>query len=205
MEFHELAVILGAMSDNVTRPPLLVPVDKLAGAGREDSAKIALGVGAVHVAAEPGVVWTVLGSCVSVILFVPRMKVSAICHAQLPRPTDSVEPCKESCPHPCFRNYSDANSFRFVTCCAEYMFKALAHMRVRKGDIAASIIGGANVLRGVDVKRSVGYQNVDMARQILDHHGISVTHMDTGGSQGRTLTYATETGKIKVRLHQSTH
>jgi chemotaxis protein CheD len=187
------------MSDEVTRQPPLVGIDRLTVASRGDSTKITLGVGAVHVATKPNLVWTVLGSCVSMVLFVPRMKVSAICHAQLPKPGNSVEPCSNECPHPCFRNRSDTNAFRFVTCCAEYMFKALDRMQVRKSEIAASVIGGASLL-GIALKRSVGNQNVEIARQILESHGISVAYDNTGGTHGRAVTYATDTGQIDVRL-----
>lgn len=186
----------------MTQRPLLVDIDRLTVASSGDPTKIALGVGAVHVATKPNLVWTVLGSCVSVILFVPRMKVSAICHAQLPKPGKSGEQCNEECAHPCFRNRSDANSLRYVTCCVEYMFKALDRLQVRKNGIAASVIGGASLL-GTDLKRSVGNQNVELARQILESHGIAVAYDHTGGTHGRTLTYTTDTGQIKVHVVRS--
>jgi len=83
------------------------------------------------------------------------------------------------------------------------MLRSLAFLQVPKHEITASLIGGANVLRGFDPNRSVGYQNVDIARKTLERHGILVSHQNIGGTLGRTLTYATDTGKIKVRLHQA--
>jgi len=49
---------------------------------------------------------------------------------------------------------------------------------------------------------TVNGEMTKMVRQILNDHGISVAHNDTGGTQGRTLTYATATGQIKVRSLQ---
>jgi len=83
------------------------------------------------------------------------------------------------------------------------MFKALDRLQVRKSEITASVIGGASLL-GIDLERSVGNQNVEIARQILERHGISVAYDNTDGTHGRTVTYATDTGQIEVRIVRPT-
>ncbi len=164
-------------------------------------AKVILGIGEAYVAKEHCLVWTVLGSCVSVVFYVPSMKVSTICHAQLPTPTGLARPCDVECPHPCRRAKPEFNQHRFVSCSIEYMLDALYLMNAPKSAITAYIVGGASVIASTEAKHSVGQQNIDTDRQLLSQRGIPVSYEDLGGLHGRTLTYATGTGAIVVRLH----
>jgi chemotaxis protein CheD len=161
--------------------------------------KIHLGVGEVYIAEVPTVAWTVLGSCVTVILYAPSRKISALCHAQLPMPLEHAVDCQDGCPHPCFHQASVSTNLKFVTCSIDYMLAELYSMRIARQDIACALIGGANVITVTSAKFAIGDQNVSAAKSLLEEHAIRVRYENVGGVVGRTLTYHTATGKIRVR------
>jgi chemotaxis protein CheD len=175
-----------------------------ASAGKQG--RLNLGIGEVYIALEPTTVWTVLGSCVAVILFEPRRKVSAICHARLPAPGNAANACASQCAspcsHPCRRGRADLK-LNYVTCCVEYMLDELALLQIPKNGLAAALVGGASMVEAADRPRPIGQQNVEVAYKVLGRYGIQIHHEDTGGNYGRTLTYVTDSGTIKVRPPRS--
>ncbi|NJO90630.1 MAG: hypothetical protein HC831_17975 [Chloroflexia bacterium] len=70
------------------------------------------------------VVWTILGSCISVVFHV-RSDLALICHAQYPAPRLYRDKCSDSCPRPCFTELNEAEKFKYVTCSLEYMISYL--------------------------------------------------------------------------------
>lgn len=161
--------------------------------------KTHLGAGEVLIAEKPVVVWTVLGSCVAVILRAPSRHVSAICHAQLPSPPDERLDCVESCPHQCFARLDGSNRLKFVTCCVEYMLAEMSARGITNREMACAIVGGASVVAVSTRHLGVGQQNVDMAKRLVEARGIAVKYTDIGGTAGRTLVFNSATGQLKVR------
>lgn len=162
--------------------------------------RVPLGLGCVVVAETPSVVRTVLGSCVAVIFHVPRLRLSALCHAQMPE-KNTDHRCSESCPNPCYREQPDSNELKYVTCCIRYMLDDLLRRGVRKGEIITTLVGGANVLRNIDPKWSVAARNVAIAQSMLDREGLSVAYADTGGMEGRVIAHLSDVNNTKVRYH----
>lgn len=186
------------MKDDPAWPWLEGPHARDSGPGRM---RVNLPVGAAHVATKPTDVWTVLGSCVSVVLHVPARQISAICHAQLPKRAHPDFACREDCPSTCHRAERDASQMKFVTCNVEYMVESLAALGVTPREMTAAVIGGAKVLQVLGQASTIGEQNVMMARHVLSAYGIECQTEDVGGSRGRTLWYASDTGRIDVRYH----
>lgn len=162
--------------------------------------RVSLGLGCVVVAQTPSVVRTVLGSCVAVILHVPRLRLSALCHAQMPE-KQTEHRCFESCPNPRYQELPDANELKYVTCCIRYMLDELLRRRVRKGEIVTTLVGGANVIRNIDPKWSVASRNVAIAQSMLEHEGISIAYSDTGGIEGRVIAHLSDVNATRVRYH----
>jgi chemotaxis protein CheD len=171
------------------------PVD----AGRE---RLSLGLGAAVVVDRPTVVRTVLGSCVAVIFHVPRLGLSALCHAQMPE-RDGRLCCRSSCPKPCGSSSADSNDLRYVTCCIRYMLAELQRRWVDKAEIVCTLVGGANVIRNIDPRWSVGERNVNTALQLLQCERIKIHYRDTGGTRGRVIEHLSDVNRTKVRYHDS--
>jgi chemotaxis receptor (MCP) glutamine deamidase CheD len=66
------------------------------------------------------IVWSVLGSCVSII-FRADEKLSLLCHAQMPYRKEFGSRCADSCPKPCYNYLPDSMELKYVTCSIEYM------------------------------------------------------------------------------------
>jgi chemotaxis protein CheD len=146
--------------------------------------------GDMAIADEPCIIATLLGSCVAVTMTSRRFGVGAVCHALLPS-------CKEkdrcdSCPE----------RFRHVDCAIHGMIEAFRERGVPLGSIEAKLFGGSDMFRiavKADGRNSVGRQNVDRARELLESKGINVVAADVGGVCGRKILFSTETGEVFLR------
>jgi len=158
--------------------------------------KVFLSLGELFVAEQPTHVWTVLGSCVSVVLYNPRKKISALCHAQLSE--DSVFGAKSG--NAMSEQYSlraIKNDFRYVRCSINYMLEQMLVLGVHKNEIQASIYGGANMIELFTHK--IGDKNFKAACNVLEENGIKIIKNDVGGNKSRTIRHFSDTGVTLVR------
>jgi chemotaxis protein CheD len=163
---------------------------------------IALGLGCVVITEVPSQVRTVLGSCVAVIFHVPRLQISALCHAQLPEKL-TEHPCYESCPIPCYKESPDSDAFKYVTCSIRYMLDELHRRGVCRGEIVTTLVGGANVVRSIDRSWSVADRNVAVARTMLENEGMVVAYADVGGIRGRVIEHLSDVNGTEVKYHDT--
>jgi chemotaxis protein CheD len=159
-----------------------------------------LSIGEVIIAPNPAYIWTVLGSCVSVILFSPHRKISAICHAQLVEKEFQVDVHNQS-ESWAYKPNSTQNDFRYLACSVYYMIDQLLKLGIRKHEIVASIYGGAHVIG--KIKQNIGSENADSAHKILEDQGIRVVKKDVGGNKSRTIRFFSDTGVINVKYLDS--
>lgn len=146
--------------------------------------------GEIHFTDQPGVVITVLGSCVSVTLFHRRSGLSAICHGLLPH-------CRSR--HVCGRNCADAA--KYVECSLRTIMEQFKQFGVKLSELEAGIYGGADMFgmsAALTSRFSVGKQNVETAIKRLQHEGVPVHTIDVGGNRGRKIYFNTQTGGIQL-------
>ena len=145
--------------------------------------KIYLNPGELLVAEQPAVVTTVLGSCISVTLFSPRLRVGAICHAVLP-------------------NGKTEQPSRFADQSVRYMLNYFRKHKIDPDEIVAKLFGGADMFTQIDPSakdRSVGAQNIRAALEGLRQAGLEPSALDVGGQQGRKLLFYTHTGEVLLK------
>jgi chemotaxis protein CheD len=162
--------------------------------------RVSLGLGAAILVERPSVVRTVLGSCVAVILHVPRLGISALCHAQLPE-LHSDGRCRGSCPVPCRIEAPATNNLRYVTCCIRHMLTELHCRRVSNQELVATVVGGANVLESLSPRWSMASRNVETALATLERLRIPVAFSDTGGTRGRVIQHLSDLNRTHVKYH----
>jgi chemotaxis protein CheD len=150
-------------------------------------------LGELFITNKPTHVWTVLGSCVSVVLHNPRMKVSALCHAQLTEKGIVGETHqKESIG-------KEANDdYRYIACSIKYMLNQLFAMGIHKNEIYASVYGGASLIAAFS--HQVGAENAEAASKVLGQSGIRIVHKDVGGIKSRTIRHFSDTGVTEVKV-----
>jgi len=143
--------------------------------------------GEIVVSREQLRVTTLLGSCVAVTLFVPRLPLAGICHALLPV-CRSAAPC------------CNGEAGRYVECAVQFMLEQFSQYGVLPGEIQAKIFGGSFMFDTLDGRRrSVGRQNIEMALQVLQLYGVKVLTQDLGGPRGRKIIFDTLTGEVFLR------
>ena len=143
-------------------------------------------------------VWTVLGSCISVIFHVPQ-KLSLICHAQLPyksrnKQSDSASPSFQN-------NSSGSTDFSYVDSVVEYMINKLVMHGINLNNIHTSLLGGASAAFSNGNDNSIGSKNIAAAKEILTKYKIKINRELTGGFDGITLWYYPRTNILLVNRH----
>lgn len=142
--------------------------------------------GELFVAKEPAIIYTVLGSCVSVCIHCPKLHTGAMCHSVMPEG----------------HNYPKEDISRFVDTSVHYMVDILTdgEKTCPAPHLQAKIFGGANVLPVLNNDRraaaSIGTQNIEAARQALAKNRVRITVEKVGGNEGCKLFYYPHTGDV---------
>lgn len=142
--------------------------------------KCYLSPGELVIATKPMVITTVLGSCISVVLFSPRLKIGAICHATMPSGTEE-RPGK----------YADQSVLHMLE---EF------HLRgIKRRETIVKLFGGSDMFtlkHPENQSQTIGAQNVRSAIATLNRAGYEPMVSDVGGSQGRKLVFHSNTGDV---------
>jgi chemotaxis protein CheD len=145
--------------------------------------KIYLKPGELVIVEEPALITTVLGSCISVTLFSPRLRVGAICHAVLPR-GERHQPSK------------------YVDQSVRYMLDYFRRRKIAPDELVAKLFGGAEMFAQLDPQgkdRTVGAQNIRAALDCLRGSGLEPAALDIGGQQGRKLIFHAHSGEVFLK------
>jgi chemotaxis protein CheD len=125
---------------------------------------------------------SVLGSCVAVVLWHPRLSLGAIAHVVLPQ-----------------SHGQNGQPGKFADTAIPTMLEQLASMGCPKPGLVAKIAGGANMFR-VGGPLQIGDDNLAAIREILKRAGIPITAEDVGGTYGRKITFTCSTGEMLIEV-----
>lgn len=152
-------------------------------AGPDTVASVDLFPGQIFTSAEPALVTAILGSCVAVCIWDADTGIGGINHFLLP-----VNP---------MRRGADA---RYGNTAMERLLEAVVERGASTRRLVAKIVGGASVLDGVSgTRRSIGEQNVAVAREFLQQLDITIAGQRTGGRHARMLLFHTGNGVAFVK------
>lgn len=147
------------------------------------AATVYLHPGQVFTTTESLIVTTILGSCVAVCVWDPAARIAGINHYLLP-----------STP---LRGSTD---LRFGNVAIERLLDDMAGRGAKVQRLVAKVFGGACVIGNFTGKqRAIGAANVDVARELLAKHDITIVGEQTGGARGRKLHYHTAGGSAYVK------
>ena len=121
---------------------------------------------------------TILGSCVSVCLYDPYNKISGMNHYLLP-----------------LKKGWDDNRFRFGDVSLAYMLDKIMSMGAKKRNLFSCVYGGSSMF-GNFSSYNIGKQNINVAVEFLEFHGIPIQERCTGGEMGRKVLFDTSAGSI---------
>ena len=147
--------------------------------------------GEVCVSDRPGSIVTVLGSCLAVTMWVPRLGIGAICHSYLPHCSNRMT-CRSQC----------RERFKYVHCTIPWMIEMLSRNDIRPSELEIKLFGGGHLAASLQEPADtiqVGQQNAATAMEILKQTGLTVTSQDLGGFMGRKLIFNTGNGEVLVK------
>ena len=125
---------------------------------------------------------TVLGSCVSVCLHDPDMRIGGMNHFLLPD-----------------GDASSVDDMIYGLHSMELLINNLLKGGARRAHLQAKLFGGASMISGLS---NIGDRNVDFAHQFLTDEGFSIVAEDTRGRRGRRLRFWPASGRVQMRYMQ---
>lgn len=128
------------------------------------------------------IITTILGSCVSICLWDPILRIGGMNHFLLPLWNG------EGLPTPRYGNVAIA-----------MLIANMVSLGSRRETLKAKIFGGASVLESVGGLLEVGSRNITLAEETLQTENIGVLGYDVGGTVGRKIIFFTESGDVFVK------
>ena len=141
--------------------------------------------GDLFVSEAPARVKTVVGSCLAIMIRVPRLGLAAIAHCLLP---------EARLPAACLTRQE---ALRYVDTTLEIMLQKMTAHGARFDELEVKLFGGADSM-GISGYR-VGGRNLEVAETVLAAHGLPIAASGVGGTQGRSIEFHTESGDVFVR------
>lgn len=127
-----------------------------------------------------------LGSCVGIVLYDTGNKQCGMLHAMLPDST---------------RIRNNTNRSKFVDTGLDDMLQQMLQEGAMKRRIIAKLAGGAKMFEfseNSDIT-SIGYQNVQAAKNKLNALGIELISEDTGENYGRTICFDPSINELEIK------
>jgi len=153
--------------------------------------EVTIYIGGVHASAEPAVVKTLLGSCISVCLFDPVRLVGGMNHFMLPRGAGS--------------SGTDPDGTRFGVHAMDSLIGALMKLGADRRRFVAKFFGGAHVLNMKESATAVPQQNISFIREFLQIEGFPILAEDVGGYHPRHVRFYTQSARAMVKRVDGPH
>lgn len=127
-----------------------------------------------------------LGSCLGITLYEPNKRIGGMAHPMLP----DIEKARIK-----------SNPSRFVNSAIKRIVEELEKRGCIRNQLVAKIFGGAHMFGFItsDSILNVGQKNIEMAQTVLKEFEIKIIAQEVGGSFGRTIEMALDSGKVLVR------
>ena len=151
-----------------------------ASAVREKTERTSVGIGEAAMAAQPVQLTTIVGSCIAIALYSPRLHIGMLSHAVLPHSNgETMYPAK------------------FADTAVSHMITVLAEHGATAGGLIAKISGGACMF-GDGKFMQIGETNIKAAHEALAAADIRIVGEHVGGNAGRRVSFDLTTGAVTV-------
>lgn len=146
----------------------------------ETPAAVSVGMGQIAVGQKSGRLTSVLGSCVGIVLYHPRVLVAAMAHVVLPQ-----------------SNGRDGTPGKFADTALPAMLQQLERCGAPRSGLVAKIAGGACMF-GAGGPMQIGDANIAAVNEVLRKAGLAPVAQDVGGNCGRRVSIDCATGRVTV-------
>jgi chemotaxis protein CheD len=139
--------------------------------------------GTIFVSTKECLVTTILGSCVSLCLWDPFLKIGGMNHYLV-----------------ALWNGNGLATPRYGNIAIPKLIKKIMSFGSKKKNLRAKVFGGAHVLslsnNGI---KGAGWGNIMLAEEVLKEEGIPIVASDLGGKYGRKIRFNTKDGIVMVK------
>jgi chemotaxis protein CheD len=140
--------------------------------------------GEYFVSQEPKVVYTVLGSCISVCLRDPVINVGGMNHFMLAAPASNSALDRW------------VNSGRYGSFAMEMLINGIVKLGGEKERLEAKVFGGGKIY---DSTNNIGAKNATWAMDYLEREGVPLLKADVGDLCPRKVYFFTDSGKVLMK------
>lgn len=141
----------------------------------------------IKVIESPGILKTVVGSCIALCIWDSVKKIGGMVHIMMPKNDNTLSVSKGK--------YADT--------AVHVLCKEMIYRNCHRHNMIASVIGGASLfnrkLENQGVK-TIGVKNYEIVKRELDLHKIAITMEDVGGTSGRRVIFDCADGDIVVTM-----
>lgn len=135
-----------------------------------------VGMGHIALCKHPEHFKSILGSCIGLVIYHPRLKVGAMAHIVMPDAAGRSGP-----------------PGKFADTAIPHMLHLLRDSGAPMRGLVAKFAGGSNMF-GTGGPMQIGEKNAQAVARGLQVAGIEVYGQDTGGKKGRRITFCCDTG-----------
>ena len=161
--------------------------DNIASVRQKTFLKNAVGMGQIAVASGSGTLRTLVGSCVSIALYDPRLHLAGLAHVLLPESHGTTD-----------------EPGRFADTAITELLRQLTKLSGDKQPHwRAKIAGGAAMFPGHE-EVTIGTQNIAAVETLLHKNRIPITTKACGGEQGRKVSIDVATGSMNIAYTSET-
>lgn len=125
---------------------------------------------------------TILGSCISVCLWDPILRVGGMNHFLLP-----------------FWNGEGLQTPKYGNVAIPMLIEKMIALGCRKENLMAKVFGGSNMLETSSGLLNIGERNTLLADKMLADEKIGILSRDAGGNSGRKIMFVSNTGEVFVK------
>lgn len=141
---------------------------------------------------EDVILYTVLGSCVSVCIRDPVRGIAGMNHFMLPSPLATSK-------------FFDSDAGRFGLHAMELVINGVLKRGASRPNLRAKVFGGGHVLATGSRTDKVPESNIEFAVTYLEMEGIPILARDVGGLRGRKVAFFSASGDVYVQRLRSNH
>jgi chemotaxis protein CheD len=148
--------------------------------------------GESHLVTVPTILRTLLGSCVGIAFWAPRLGLGALCHPMLPRTPPKVA-----------ASLSRSAGRRYVDFAIRDLARQFDSLGARRDEVEVKLFGGGDVLvmTSSSQRPTVGRLNGEAAIKVLEEEGFGVVASSLGGKRGVNIYFNTKSGEVLLQRH----
>jgi chemotaxis protein CheD len=147
--------------------------------------------GEVCFSKSPVKIITILGSCISIVMYSRSSRVGAICHAVMPS-RGAADMTRQRI----------RDAFQYVDSSMEWMLSQFEGAGIKRDAIEVKMFGGSEIFfdDGKSGGIGVGKKNIEAAIRMIRHKNLKLRAWNIGGNKGRKLIFYTDTGEVLTKF-----